>query len=275
MQKEALTQQNVCQTLPVQFWQKGNKNIQKKMDYIAKEVAVALVYNGISHAVMMASPSNLKDFALGFSLSENIISKASQIYSIEMSDHEKGIEVNINISTERMMTLKKHRRNLTGRTGCGLCGSESLEQAIRPINKVTPQAIPTSKAIQHALSQLVLHQKLQQLTGATHGAAWCNSIGDIILLREDVGRHNALDKLIGCLIAEQIDKNKGFIVITSRASYEMVQKTCSVNVGTLIAVSAPTTLAIELATTAKLNLIGFARSGRYVIYTSEEEGSTI
>jgi FdhD protein len=166
-----------------------------------------------------------------------------------------------------MMSLKSHRRNLTGRTGCGLCGSESLETAIRPIKSVTPQALPSSPVIQHALSQLSEQQTLQALTGAVHGAAWCDDTGEMLLLCEDVGRHNALDKLIGSLALRKINTQSGFVVISSRASYEMVQKVTSVNIATLIAVSAPTVLAISLANQAKLNLIGFARPGRHTFYT--------
>lgn len=256
------------QTLPVRYWEQGSDNLQEKLDSIAQESAIALVYNDISHAVMMASPINLAEFALGFSLSEGIINKASEVYEVNLTSCEKGIEVRIEISSKRMMALKVHRRNLTGRTGCGLCGSESLDQAIRPVKSVTPQQLPSSNAIQYALSQLNKHQKLQALTGAVHGAVWCDSTGEIKLLREDVGRHNALDKLIGALTLNQIDTNSGFVLISSRASYEMVQKVTSVNIPTLVAVSAPTALAITLATTAKLNLIGFARSGRHVVYTN-------
>lgn len=255
------------QSLPVHYWEQGSDNEQMKLDNIAEEVAIALVYNGISHAVMMASPANLHEFSLGFSLSEGIINNPSEIYDIELVTSEKGIEVCIEISSERMMYLKSRRRNLTGRTGCGLCGSESLEQAIRPIKNVTPQVLPPSIAIQHALSQLGEHQKLQSLTGAVHGAAWCDITGHIILLREDVGRHNALDKLIGALALHKIDTSSGFALISSRASYEMIQKVTSVNIATLIAVSAPTALAITLATQASLNLIGFARPGRHTLYT--------
>jgi FdhD protein len=167
-----------------------------------------------------------------------------------------------------MSALKLQRRNLVGRTGCGLCGSESLDQAIRPFKGVTPQTLPSTDAIQRALSQLNKHQKLQALTGAVHGVAWCDNTGDIKLLREDVGRHNALDKLIGALLLNKINPQSGFALISSRASYEMVQKISSFNIPTLVAVSAPTALAITLATTAKINLIGFARPGRYVVYTN-------
>jgi FdhD protein len=255
------------QSLPVLYWEQGGDNGREQHDNIAEEVAIALVYNGISHAVMMASPANLQEFSLGFSLSEGIINNVSQMYDIELVPSEKGIEVRIEISSQRMMSLKSQRRNLTGRTGCGLCGSESLEQAIRPIKGVTPTALPSSSAIQHALSQLSEHQKLQSLTGAVHGAAWCDGAGEIKLLREDVGRHNALDKLIGALALHKTNADDGFALISSRASYEMIQKVTSVNIATLVAVSAPTALAITLANQAKLNLIGFARPGRHTLYT--------
>lgn len=256
------------QTLPVHFWQQGNDEGQDKLDDIAQETAIALVYNGISHVVMMASPLNLEELALGFSLSEGIINSAAELYGVDVKPNDQGIEVHLEISAQRMMALKVQRRNLTGRTGCGLCGSESLAQAIRPAKEVTPQPLPKTNAIQHALSQLGEHQKLQALTGAAHGAAWCDEAGKIQLLREDVGRHNALDKLIGALTFKNVNTTNGFVLISSRASYEMVQKVTSANIPTLVAVSAPTTLAISMATDAQLNLIGFARPGRHVVYTS-------
>jgi FdhD protein len=267
IQKE-VTHQVSYQTRTVHYWEQGNKIVQEKLDHIIEETAIALVYNGISHAVMMATPSDLEEFALGFSLSEGIITKASQLYDINLTPSAKGIEVGIEISSQQMSALKLQRRNLVGRTGCGLCGSESLDQAIRPFKGVTPQTLPSTDAIQRALSQLNKHQKLQALTGAVHGVAWCDNTGDIKLLREDVGRHNALDKLIGALLLNKINPQSGFALISSRASYEMVQKISSFNIPTLVAVSAPTALAITLATTAKINLIGFARPGRYVVYTN-------
>jgi len=253
--------------LPIKLWTKQNDSFESKQDNIAQECPVALIYNGISHAVMMASPFDLKDFALGFSLSESIITKASQIYSIEISTQKKGIEVNINISAERMMALKKVRRNLIGRTGCGLCGSESLEQAMRPIKQVTQQTVPTSNAIQTALSQLEFHQKLQQLTGAAHGAAWCNTNGEIKLLREDVGRHNALDKLLGYSAEHHYDVNQGFVVMTSRASYELIRKCAQLNIALLACISAPTSMAINMAKQSGLTLASFCRGDGFVLYT--------
>lgn len=254
-------------SLPVRHWRAGSSATCTNLDDIAQEIAIALVYNSISHVVMMASPEDLEAFAIGFSLSEGIIVRPSEIYGIELNRCDKGIEVQIEISAERMMLLKAHRRNLTGRTGCGLCGSESLAQAIRPTAQVTPQAIPEANAIQEALSQLGQHQKLQALTGAAHGAAWCDLQGNIQHIQEDIGRHNALDKLIGTLAGNKVNVQTGFVLISSRASYEMVQKASSVGIPTLIAVSAPTALAIDIAKQAQLNLIGFARPGRHVVYT--------
>jgi FdhD protein len=253
-------------SLEVIYYQSKNVDGQERLDHIAEEIAVALVYNGISHAVMMATPTNLQEFALGFSLSEGIINSCSEVYNIELLSTGKGIEIHIEITSQCMNALKLQRRNLTGRTGCGLCGSESLEQAVRSVKQVEPQPLPSFGNVQYALSQLHSQQKLQALTGGVHGAAWCNNAGDIILLREDVGRHNALDKLIGVLANNKSDANKGFVLISSRASYEMVQKASSMNISTLVAVSAPTSLAISLANTANLNLLGFLREGRCSVY---------
>jgi FdhD protein len=244
---------------------KASGSSRQAMDCIALEVPVALVFNGISHAVMMASPADLEDFALGFSLTEGIVQHPDELYDIEVVEESAGIAVQVQISAQRLAQLKQYRRNLTGRTGCGLCGTESLQQAIRPVRPVQAPAI-TDPAIQRALNSLQQHQPLQASTGASHGAAWCNSAGEILLAREDVGRHNALDKLIGALLRTGQPRDDGFALVSSRASYEMVQKSCSVRIGCLVAVSAPTALAIELARQAGLMLVGFARPGRHVIY---------
>ncbi|WNK21534.1 formate dehydrogenase accessory sulfurtransferase FdhD [Halomonas piscis] len=233
-------------------------------DTLAAEIPVALVYNGISHAVMMASPADLADFALGFSLSEGILAHPHECYDLRVHEEALGLAVHLEIATQRLMELKQRRRSLAGRTGCGLCGTESLEQAIQPIARV--QAPPLSdSAIQHALMALADHQPLQAATGASHGAAWCDASGHIRLVREDVGRHNALDKLIGALSAHSRNED-GFVLVSSRASYEMVHKSASAGIGALVAVSAATTLAVELAREAGLTLVGFARPGRHVIY---------
>ncbi|PID49037.1 MAG: sulfurtransferase FdhD [Proteobacteria bacterium] len=256
---------NGYQTLPVQHWEPHANHAAQ--DHIAEEQAVALVYNCVSHAVMMVSPLDLEDFALGFSLTEGIIEKPTDIVDCVMRSHPLGMEIKLELSPTCFKALQKHRRNLTGRTGCGLCGAESLQQAMRPIKTVSTAPLPTEKAIQTALDELAHHQPLQALTGALHGAAWCDLDGYIQLVREDIGRHNALDKLIGALHHRAINRHNGFVLVSSRASYEMVQKVCSADVPTLVAVSAPTTLAISLARQAGLNLIGFARPSYYNIYT--------
>lgn len=234
-------------------------------DSIAQEVPVALVYNGLSHAVMMTTPVDLEDFALGFSLTEGILAQPGELYGLDVVLGEEGISVNMEIFTQRWVELKQHRRNLVGRTGCGLCGTESLAQAIRPIAAVV--APPLGDAgIQRARADLPRHQPMQASTGATHGAAWCSAEGEILLVREDVGRHNALDKLIGALSRQGTVLTSGFVLVSSRASYEMVHKSCAVGIGALVAVSAPTSLAIEQARIAGQLLVGFARPGRHVIY---------
>lgn len=234
-------------------------------DHVAVEVPVALVYNGISHVVMMATPTHLAELAVGFSLSEGILAHPDECYDWEVMQTPEGLAVHLTISSQRMAALKLQRRNQTGRTGCGLCGTEALDQAIRPIPSVIAPPL-TDKAIQHALAQLPMQQPLQAVTGSTHCAAWCDAQGNILMAREDVGRHNALDKLIGALAQREIVTTEGFMLVSSRASYEMVHKCASVGIGALVAVSAATTLAIEQARNAGLLLVGFARPGRHVVY---------
>ena len=235
-------------------------------DWVATETAIAMVYNGISHVVMMATPANLEDFALGFSLSEGILQSAKQLLDCEIKETDKGIELALTITAEPFAKLKQKRRNLVGRTGCGLCGAESLDQAITEPARVSADLSISHQALQKAASALASEQKLQQQTGAVHGAAYCNQQGEIVLVREDVGRHNALDKLLGALATAP--QEPGFVLITSRASYEMVAKTSSANIPLLAAVSAPTSLAIELAEKSGLTLVGFTRIGRHVVYAN-------
>ena len=242
-------------------------------DLIAEEIPVAMVYNGVSHVVMMASPCDLEDFALGFSMSEGILQRPDQLFSIEIKPGEDGIEVDMHIAGDCYARLREQRRNMAGRTGCGLCGTESLTHVVRTLKPVAPQPIPGDEAVQAALQNLKKHQPLQLQTGATHGAAWCDAQGRIVQVREDVGRHNALDKLIGARLREYGDQafGEGFALISSRASFEMAQKSASVGISTLVAVSAPTALAIREARKSGMNLIGFARPGRHVIYASSDD----
>lgn len=260
-----LEDQTAAVKRPVAVWPPEAE--ETRSDLIAIEVAVALVYNGVSHAVMMASPLQLEEFALGFSLTEGIISRAEDIYEIDIVAQEKGIEVALTISSESFMQLKNRRRNLAGRTGCGICGAESLEEVRAPLNRVHSQFHISHGAINQATFSLAAHQPLQEITGAVHGAAWCDGEGNIIKLCEDVGRHNALDKLIGLLWSANRFGQPGFLLISSRASYEMVQKAAQAGIAIVVAVSAPTSLAIDIADETGITLIGFSRQHRHVAYT--------
>jgi len=243
-------------------------------DLIIEETPVALVFNGVSHAVMLASPGDVEDFAVGFSLSEGILDNASDIYDLEVRSECAGIVVSLTIASQRFAALKERRRNLAGRTGCGLCGVESLEAlALHHGGRVCVSPAPeiSGEAIENGLRQLPRWQPLRQLTGASHGAAWCDWQGNIQLLREDVGRHNALDKLVGAMARQKMPDRHGFALISSRASYEMVQKTVRAGIPALVAVSAPTALAVRMARASGLALIGFARPGQRVVYSPLSE----
>jgi FdhD protein len=239
-------------------------------DWVAEEVPVALEYNGISHAVMLATPRDLEDFALGFSLSEGILGDHRELYSIEEESSPEGITLRLQIANSAQARLKDRRRSLAGRTGCGLCGTESLQHVRRQLPVCLPIGSDSPRfgreAIAHAMSQFRGLQVLQQSTGAVHAAAWCSARGDVMWLREDVGRHNALDKLIGALVKNGVDASAGFIAITSRASFEMVQKAAIAGVSLLAAVSAPTSLAVTTAESARMTLVGFARGRDLVVY---------
>ncbi len=239
---------------------------QVVQDCLAEETPVALIYNGVSHAVMLVTAQDLEDFALGFSLSEGIVQHVSELYSMEVQLQNNGIELHCNIASERFALLKEHRRTLAGKTGCGLCGAENLAQMMRYPLPLTSQHHFEEISITRGLQAMQAQQKLQQQTGATHASAYVLADGTVSLLREDVGRHNALDKLVGALARH--DKNRdGFIITTSRASFEMVQKTANAGVSMLVAVSAPTGLAVRVAKQCGLTLVGFARENRYVVYS--------
>ena len=245
----------------------GGGQITSATDWVAEEVPVALEYNGISHAVMLATPLDLADFALGFSLSEGLLDGRHELYGVEVSAGELGITLQLQVSAAAFARLKAHRRAMAGRTGCGLCGTESLAAVSRALPVYAGALRCTPAAIEHAMVGMAARQPLQQLTGAVHAAAWCTADGAVVHLREDIGRHNALDKLIGALATAGIDASAGFIAVTSRASFEMVQKAATAGVGVLAAVSAPTTLAVATAERAGLTLAGFVRQHGAVIYT--------
>jgi FdhD protein len=239
-------------------------------DVLAVEVPVALEYNGISHVVMLASPNDLEDFALGFSLTEGIIAQPSELYEAEVEHRDDGLLVHLQIASERFVALKERRRNMTGRTGCGLCGTEALDQVRRMVTPVTHRQHFADHQLMAGMRAMQALQPLQQQSGATHAAAWMDAQGQVTLVREDVGRHNALDKLIGALVTRQTDLSTGALLITSRASYEMVQKAAIMNIGLVAAISAPTSFAVNLAESTGVTLIGFMRDHSYVIYTHPE-----
>ena len=248
----------------IELWQRHDL-LEAKGDWLAEEVPVALVYNGISHVVMMASPKDLELFALGFSLSEGIIESPSDIYGIDVSPVCNGLEVQIELSSRRFMGLKERRRSLAGRTGCGVCGVEQLNDIGRPISPLPFTQTFDLNNLDAALNQMRDYQPVGQLTGCTHAALWLNENGTILDGKEDIGRHVALDKLLGARGRE--GWSNGAVLVSSRASYEMVQKSAQCGVEILFAVSAATTLAVEVASRCNLTLVGFSKPGRATVYT--------
>lgn len=236
-------------------------------DFLAEEVPVALVYNGISHVVMMASPKDLELFAIGFSLSEGIITHPQEIYGMDVVQACNGLEVQIELSSRRFMGLKARRRALAGRTGCGVCGVEQLNDIGKPIVPLPFTQTFNLAHLDRALEHLNDVQPVGQLSGCTHAAAWVLPSGDIAGGHEDVGRHVALDKLLGRRARESSLWQQGAALVSSRASYEMVQKSAMCGVEILFAVSAATTLAVEVAERCNLTLVGFCKPGRATIYT--------
>jgi FdhD protein len=254
--------------VPVQRWEADS--LENGFDVVAEEVPVALEYNGISHTVMLASPKDLEDFALGYSLTEGIADSIRDVTEFDIAATEKGIRVSMQIAGRCFARLKAMRRSMTGRTGCGLCGVENLRQVRRnldPVRSIEPMDVAS---FQIALNHLGAFQSLHTMTGATHAAGWILASGDIVCAREDVGRHNALDKLIGALACEGRNFATGAVLMTSRASYEIVQKAASVGIGIIAAISAPTALAVRLAEALNVTLIGFLRPNRHVCYANGE-----
>lgn len=240
------------------------------LDPVAEEVPVALVYNGVSHVVMMATPGNLEDFALGFSLSEGILEDRDEMLDFDARHAPQGLVAHVTISARRFSALKERRRYLTGRSGCGLCGVDSLDQAVRRFKPLSRGHVIAAGAIRSALDALPDWQAFNHVTRALHAAAWADTDGNILFVREDVGRHNALDKLIGAMAAAQIDPATGIALITSRCSYEMVQKAVTAGIPVLAAISAPTALAIRMAVTANLTMVALARADGMRVYSHPE-----
>jgi len=233
---------------------------------IAEEVPVSLAYNMRPHVVMMATPADLEDFALGFTLTEGIVARAAEVTRLEVIRHAQGIEVQMGIPQEAAEQLKSRGRSLIGRTGCGLCGVESIQDVLRDLPKVRNTDPISIEALWRAERELPGRQSMNRDAESLHAAAWATPEGGLEVVREDVGRHNALDKTIGALARAGRDPSTGFLVLTSRASYELVQKAVAVGVPLMAAVSRPTGLAIKLAEASGLTLVALLRGGSANVY---------
>jgi FdhD protein len=252
----------------VRRWQDGR--VEEASDEVADERPVAFKYSGVPHVVMLATPADLEDLAVGFTLSEAIVADPAEIRGVVATAVDDALEVEVAISAERFAALLTRHRNLTGRTGCGMCGAETLADAIRPPPALGAGLRIGAVEMHAALLALGRGQPVNARTGSVHAAAWVVPGEGVRLVREDVGRHNALDKLIGALVRGGLDRGAGYIAITSRASYEIVQKAATVGIAGIVAVSAPTAFAIRSAEAFGVTLVGFARPGRHVVYAHAE-----
>jgi FdhD protein len=239
-------------------------------DQVAEEVPIALVYHNVPHVVMLATPANFEDFAVGFTLSEGLVGRPDEIREVAVTVGADAVDVRVTVAWEKFTELLHRRRNLTGRTGCGLCGAETAEDAIREVAQVGPGTPVTIEDLHAAIEQLSSLQPINARTGSVHAAAWVVPGKGIQLVREDVGRHNALDKSIGALVRGKEDLAAGYMLITSRASFEMVQKCATVGISFLAALSAPTAFAVRLAQKTGMTLVAFARRDRHVVYAHPE-----
>ncbi len=241
-------------------------------DVVAEEVPIAMIYNEVSFAVMMATPCDLEDFALGFSLSEGLIDEPSDLLHVDIRSRLEGMELAMTVSAKApAATLEaESTRLLAGHGGCGLCGTRRLEDVLRRPPMASHAGHYPAPALQKALATLTQHPPINIATGATHAAAWVDRHGDIRLLREDVGRHNALDKLTGAMRKQGLAAEEGLLLISSRASYEMISKAAFAGIGVVVAISAPTALAIDLARSTGICLVGFARGDGYNVYSCPE-----
>ena len=246
-------------------WRDGQPS--ESAETIAEETPVAIVYNGIPHVVMMATPQDLEDFALGFSITEELIPSPADLERVEVVRYSQGIEIQAQVSKACEEVIAGRTRRLTGRTGCGICGADSVSMVLKQLHPVEDDVTVRAEAIRRALESLAGHQTLNADAGAVHAAGWAGLDGVIEVVREDVGRHNALDKLIGSLLKARVDSKAGFVVVTSRASFEMVQKTTVLGAPLLAAISGPTGLAVRVAQQAGITLVGFARGAGHTVYT--------
>ena len=253
------------QAIDRETWRDGVAS--EGMRLIPEETPLALTYNGGTYAVMMGTPQNLEDFAVGFSLDEGIIKSVDDIKSLDIVRLDDGIELRMWLTAEDAARIGERRRHVAGPTGCGICGIESIAEAVRPAATVPHGQTFTPEQIMAAMQAIAPLQSINLQTRAVHAAAYWSPAGHIVALREDVGRHNALDKLAGALARARTDTRDGLVLLTSRVSVEMVQKAAAIGAPVMVAVSAPTALAVRTAEAAGITLIAIARQDGFEIFT--------
>jgi len=235
---------------------------------LANEVPVAVEFDGEPYAVMMLTPADLEDFAVGFALSERIVARANEIARIDIRYGSRGIGLDVRLEKEHSARLAERRRALAGQSGCGICGLTTIEEALPQLVPLTGAPAIAEAALFRALAALPAKQALNQQTGAVHAASFCRADGEIVIVREDVGRHNAFDKIIGHMARQAIDPASGFALLTSRCSYELVQKAVLARIPVLATISAPTELAVSMAKDANLTLIALARGDSVLVFNN-------
>src|SRR5258707_5999165 len=250
------------------IWRDGSLSEGARL--IPEETALALTYNGGTYAVMMGTPQNLRDFAIGFSLSEGIVQSADEIDSVDIVELDDGIELRMWLASSKAALLSDRRRHIAGPAGCGICGIDSIAEAVRPAAVVTGGRSFSPREIMTAMAGIAPLQAINIETRAVHAAAFWTPARGIVALREDVGRHNALDKLAGALAQDKVVAGDGMVLLTSRVSVEMVQKTAAIGAPLMVAVSAPTALAVRMADAAGITLAAIARSDGFEIFTHPE-----
>jgi FdhD protein len=252
------------------FLRAGGARTESLTAGVAEEIPVALIYNEAPHVVMMATPADLEDFAIGFTLSEQIVAHLRDIVMLYVVQRDQGIQIFLEIPDDAAQEISARSRGLVGRTGCGLCGVQQLHDAVRPVCPIEMHEPIEFDAIVRAEWGLQRAQRWNRETGAMHASAWASRDGTVIVAREDLGRHNAVDKVIGALARAELDPSEGFLLVTSRASYELVQKAAVAGIPLLAAISRPTGLAIRMAECAGMTLVGLLRGERANIYAHPE-----
>ena len=252
-------------TVDRQVWRDGQLGEGTRL--IPEETALALTYNGGTYAVMMGTPQDLRDFAVGFSLSEGIVQSPDDIISLDIVELDDGIELRMWLAPAQAERINERRRHIAGPTGCGICGIDSIAEAVRPAAVVTSERSFAPREIMAAMASMAPLQAINIETRAVHAAAFWIPGRGIVALREDVGRHNALDKLAGALAQARVFTSEGMVLLTSRVSVEMVQKTAAIGAPLMVAVSAPTALAVRMADAAGITLVAIARSDGFEVFT--------